>query len=366
MKISQMSKPKKILFLADCLVTQKAGIHFYVKQFIKRCITQYPHNQYFILLPYSSEEIDVKEIIVPINNIIPFHFRWRSFLGIPAAVKKLSPDVVIEMAHFGPFRIPNSIKRITVIHDITPILFPEWHDRMSHIMHKLFLPKILKQADHIITNSYHTKADIVEYMDDTIDKITVSYPSILPSNEEEKIKTNYPEKNEKYLLTVGTIEPRKNYVTLLRAFDKLCTRNKDIQLRIVGYKGWKAKPFFKLLDQSSFQDRIVVEGYTSEDRLLSLYKNATAFVFPSLYEGFGLPLLEAMSHGLPIICSDIPTSKEICADAALYFDKNSVDGLVTQLIKLLENSALYNEMQVATEVQFQSFNNLHLNLDHIL
>ncbi len=361
-----MNTPKKILFLADCLVTQKAGIHFFARQFIERCINQYTENQYFILLPYPYDELNAEEIIVPIKKYIPYHFRLRSFFDIPRAVKKLSPDVVIEMAHFGPFYIPESCLRVTVIHDLTPILFPEWHDKMSTLMHKILLPYILKNAEFIVSNSQKTRSDIIEYQEDTRDKIIVSYPSILSDTKEEKIYKNTILKNEKYLLTVGTIEPRKNYITLLRAFDKFCTRNKEIKLRIVGYKGWKAKPFFQLLKQSSFQDRIIVEGYTSKERLISLYNHATAFIFPSLYEGFGLPLLEAMSHNLPIICSDIPTSREVCADAALYFEKTNVDALVTQLILLLEDDALYQEKQIEIEVRYLAFNQQKLHLSQIL
>ena len=284
----------------------------------------------------------------------------------PRAVKKLSRDVVIEMAHFGPFNIPESASRVTVIHDITPILFPEWHDRMSTVMHKILLPNILKKADYIIVNSQKTQADLIEYSEDAKDKITVSYPSIVSQASKGVLYENTILKNEKYLLTVGTIEPRKNYVTLLRAFDKLCTRNNEIKLRIVGYKGWKAEPFFKLLRQSSFQDRIIVEGYTSKERLTSLYHHATAFVFPSLYEGFGLPLLEAMSRNLPIVCSDIPTSREICADAALYFEKTNVDTLITQLVLILENETIFQEKQIEIELRYLAFNQQALNLDHIL
>lgn len=368
-----MSEVKKIVFLADCLVTQKAGIHFFAKQFIQRIIKQYPDNQYHILLPHPYGQLDVEEIIVPSRTAVPFHFRLRSFFDIPKAVKKIKPDLVVEMAHFGPFGLPSGIKKATVIHDLTPILFPEWHDQMSTAMHNLLLPGILKRADHIIVNSKKTKDDLVEYRTSTEQRISVAYPAINPLSESQndtiapapKATTKSNLSKEKYLLSVGTIEPRKNYMTLIKAFDKLCTKYPDLHLRIVGYKGWRSKPFFELLERSSFTNRIILEGYTSDARLDDLYKNALAFVFPSLYEGFGMPVLEALSYGLPLVVSDIPTSKEICSDAALYFDKENDSELLEQIIRLMEDPELLKSYKQKSLDRFSEFNTSRLPLDHI-
>lgn len=354
---------KKVVFLADCLVTQKAGIHFYAKQFIKRIIRQYPQNQYFTVLPYPYGEIDTTEIIVPIRAWLPFHFRLRYFTSIPKAVSKLKPDLVIELAHFGPFRLDDSIKKLTVIHDLTPIMFPEWHDRLSTNMHKLLLPKILKHADGIVTNSIQTKNDVLKYLPETKDKIAVAYPKIIKEKSEVEINNNNLNTGEKYLLAVGTIEPRKNYGLLIKAFAKLAKIHSDIKLRIVGYKGWKSKDFFSLIQRSSFKDRIILEGYTSEQRLQSLYMEAHAFVFPSLYEGFGLPLLEALSFGLPIVCSDLETSKEICADSAFYFPKNNEHELMKILIELLKDSFDRKAQMQKSLDRFETFNSQKLDLD---
>lgn len=351
---------KKIVFLADCLITQKAGIHFYTKQFIKRSISQYPDNQYYIVLPYPYKELDAEEIIVPTKSFIPFHFRLRSFFGIPRAIKKIQPDLVIEMAHFGPFGIPTQIKRATVIHDLTPILFPEWHDRLSTLMHNQLLPGILKKADHLIVNSLKTKADLLAYSEETKGKIHLSYPSIRHKQNEDESENKI---NEKYLLTVGTIEPRKNYDKLIIAFDKLAKTFSDLHLRIVGYKGWKSNSVYNLIEKSSYKNRIILEGYTTEERLKNLYRNAYAFVFPSLYEGFGLPVLEALSHGLTIICSDIPTSREICDDAAIYFDKDNQNELAEKLFELLNNEPKRLELRAKSKERFIKFNSQKLDLD---
>jgi len=356
---------KKIVFLADCLVTQKAGIHFFAKQFIKRAISQYPDNQYFIVLPYPYGELNAKEILVPIKKWLPGHFRLRSFIEIPKAVKQLEPDLVIEMAHFGPFNLSSGIKKATVIHDLTPINFPEWHDKMSYLTHHIFLPKLLANSDYLVVNSDQTKDDLISFFPKAKSKILRSYPSLEDQQSKENEDLTGLLKDESYLLSVGTIEPRKNYLTLIKAFDKLASKFSKLHLRIVGYKGWKSKNVFELIERSSFMDRIILEGYTTDSRLRSLYTNATAFVFPSLYEGFGLPLLEALSFGLPILSSNIPTSKEVCADAALYFETTDDRALVEQALLLLQNEILRDEYAQKSKDRFIVFNQAQLQLDEL-
>jgi len=357
---------RKVVFLADCLVTQKAGIHFYARQFIKRAITQYPDNQYYTVLPYPYEQLDIEEILVPIKKWIPGHFRMRSFNEIPKVLKKLSPDLVIEMAHFGPFNLPKSIKKATVIHDLTPINFPQWHDKSSHYSHKFLLPKILKNSNQLLVNSVQTKQDLIDYYPACKDKTTVCYPYLMddPQGSAEDLTGLLAEAN--YLLSVGTIEPRKNYVTLLKAFDKLASKFSKLQLRLVGYKGWKSKNVFDLIERSSYKDRIILEGYTTDNRLRSLYAHAKAFVFPSLYEGFGLPLLEALSYSVPIVCSDIPTSREICGNSATYFAATDDRALVEKTLQLLNDEDFHTAQSNKSQVRFLEFNQAKLPLDSLL
>ncbi len=319
---------KRIVFLADCLVTQKAGIYYYTKQFIKRVIEQYPNNEYAVLVPKPTQLFDIEEIIVPIKTWLPFHLRIRSFGAIPKAIKKHQANMVIEMAHFGPFLLPDHIRRVTCIHDITPLLYPEWHDKISHYGHKWTLGKIIKKAEHIIVNSAVTKKDVESYYPASKNKVSIAYPAIL-STLETHSKSSTP---QKYFLAVGTIEPRKNYLLLLDAFESIAADDQEIKLFIVGHKGWKSANVFDRINNSAFKDRIIVEGYVNEDRIKLLYKNALAFIFPTLYEGFGMPLLEAMSFGIPIVCSDIDICREVCGDAATYF-KNKSD-----LIELMQAS----------------------------
>jgi glycosyltransferase involved in cell wall biosynthesis len=351
---------KKVVFLADCLITQKAGIHYYALQFIKRTIAKYTDHDYYIVVPERYNHLNVNQIIIPINSKIPFHLRIRNIWHIPKSINKLNPDIVIEMAHFGPFRLNPNIKRVTVIHDLTAVLYPEWHDKASHIVQKLFLKKILKKADHIITNSHSTAKSITEYQPLTKDKISVVYPSI---NVHDK-KYNSSNNKGVYFLSVGTIEPRKNYVQLIKAFEKVAADNREVQLVIIGYKGWKYEPVINTIEKSTYSDRIILKGYLSEEELMTYYRHSIAFVFTTLYEGFGIPLLEAMSLGSVIISSDITISREVCGHAALYY--KDTDDLSIKMIDVLNNQDSYTEMRKAALKQAIAINSVSIDLDNIL
>ena len=154
-----------------------AGIHYYARQFIERVISQYPQHEYYHI---TSSEYPVhrsQNIIIPILRSIPFHYRIRYISSIPKRIKDLDPDIVIEMAHFGPFFLPKSIKSYVVVHDLTPILYPQYHDWISVLWHRLFFGNLLQKVDGIITNSKTTKNDVGNHFGIRLNKITVAYPN---------------------------------------------------------------------------------------------------------------------------------------------------------------------------------------------
>ena len=143
--------------------------------------------------------------------------------------------------------------------------------------------------------------------------------------------------NNDFLLTVGTIEPRKNLVTLVRAFEEVARSlpESNLQLVIAGGRGWLSGPIFQMMEKSPARDRIVLTDYLHDDDLRALYGSCRAFVYPSLYEGFGLPPLEAMACGAPVIASRIPALAETTGDAALLFDHTSANDLAQKILALV-------------------------------
>ena len=354
--------PKKIAFLADCLVTQKAGIHFYTHQFIKRAIEDYPQNQYFIILEKPYGQFEATEIIVPTNKSLPFHFRLRSFTSIPKAVNRLNPDVVIEMAHFGPFRLNPKIKRVTVIYDLTPILFPKWHNSMSYWIHKIFLPGIIKKSNKIICISKKTQTDLIELYPHAENKTLVSYPFVNPKVFIETKKTIHP---HAFFLSVGTIEPRKNYLTLVKAFEIFAATNENFDLIIIGYNGWKSNTLLNYIKASPYCDRIILKGYVSKSDLRHYYRQCMTFIYPTHYEGFGLPLLEAFHFNKPILASDIDICREVCQDAAIYFSKDQHQDLANKMQNITHDKVTQNRLAKATKTRLAYFTNLKLGLQEI-
>jgi glycosyltransferase involved in cell wall biosynthesis len=277
------------------------------------------------------------------NYLFPGYAALRMFWIIPRKIRKMKADIVVETAHFGPFNLPSKIKRVTVIHDLTPILFPGLHRFHSQLLQKIFLKKILKRASLIITNSKNTSKDVVDYSPQSEQKVKSIYLGRDTDIEYcADLEIIQPYTNgHPYFLFAGTIEPRKNLEMLLEAFElfKQISGGND-RLIIVGQRGWKSKTFFRKLRQHPFRDEIILTGYVERSVLSALYSHATAFVFPSIYEGFGLPVLEAMSCGTPCLLSNSSSLPEIGGNAAYYFDDQDATELASFMIKISSNEEL--------------------------
>jgi len=328
----------RIAILADPIDNQYAGIHIYTKEFVK-ALANYPtEHEYILIRANASDEFQ------PLKNVVVKHLAWlpgykalRMFVLIPLALRRLKVDAVLEPAHFGPFNLPKRMKRITVIHDLTPILFPQWHPFHSQLLQNTMLRSILKRARLIITNSDNTTSDLLKCYPENQNKVK----RIFLGRDESFVATNNKAiihkygLSESFFLFTGTIEPRKNLIFLLNAYTmyRNTTDNKH-QLVIVGKKGWKCDDFFVALDQHPYRDDIKLLGYVERTELSALYSNCRAFIYPSLYEGFGLPVLEAMSCGAVCIISYISSLPEVGGNAALRFTLGNTAELV-ELMKLV-------------------------------
>ncbi len=339
----------RIVFIADALDIQYAGVHVYTREIIRAVTTLDQKNEYILIRPESKNQYEgIEEVIVPLSDKIPMHRGIRQYGAIPSAARKLNPDIVIEPGHFGPFFLPKKVKRVTVIHDITPVIMPDYHIFMSRVFHKLFLPGILKRANHIITNSEYTKSDVTTHYPITRDKTTAILLGKDESFKRDPQVTFLQKYNIKkpYLLYVGTLEPRKNLSRLISAFEKLIDNGIcNHQLVLAGKKGWKIDDLYTQIENSSAKNNIVLPGFIDKEDLAGLYTNAEVFVYPSYYEGFGLPILEAMSCGTPVITSNTSSLPEVGGDAALYFDPMSIDDLYQTMAKLISDKNLLLEME---------------------
>ena len=219
---------------------------------------------------------------------------------------------------------------------MTPVTHPEWHNKVSYWAHKIFLPGITKKAHSIIANSQTTKSELESYYPKSKNKTYIYQPkSKYDSDSIDKAVKSQISSKSKYILSIGTIEPRKNYIAGIEAFERIKKEFPDLKWKIAGYKGWKSEAFLKNRDRSEFKEDIQLLNYVSEQEMQTLIRNAEAFLWLSLKEGLGMPLIDALYFNKAIISNDIPSAREVCDTSAQYFNVQNPNELYSLLKKLL-------------------------------
>lgn len=325
----------RIAIIADPIDNQKGGVHVYTRELVS-ALRRNPGGHEYILVreKFDPEMLDFQQIVIPNIRIGLGLAALRLFFVVPLVLWWQKVDAVFEPAHFGPFNLPRSIKRITMIHDLTPILFPEYHRFHSQLLQRVFLKGILKKADLILTNSKHTLHDLMQYYPQAASKshaiLLANDPIFRPMLKEEILKPDAVD--QPFFLAVGTIEPRKNLVRLLEAYRIYRTQYQGENLLIIaGQRGWKAEAFFEAFEKHPFRSDIRITGYIPDQTLAAYYTQAKALIYPSEYEGFGLPVLEAMACSCPVICSNTSSLPEVGGEAAVYVDPMDTDDLALQM-----------------------------------
>jgi glycosyltransferase involved in cell wall biosynthesis len=237
------------------------------------------------------------------------------------------------------------IPTILTVHDLIFRHFPQYHKPLNRWYLNLTMPLYCRRATHIIAISEQTRRDLTSAYGIPAEKITVIHEAA-----DSRFRAQSPQAiaaararyqlPEQYLLFVGTVEPRKNLIRLLSAFERLQADGLTDGLVIVGKRGWLYDDFFTALERSPSKAAVVFPGYVPDEDLPAIYAGAQALVMPSLYEGFGLPVLEAMACATPVACSDNSCLPEIAGDAALFFDPTSVDSIRDVIGRILDDPDL--------------------------
>ncbi len=338
-----LASPMRVVILADPLDNQHAGIHYYTWNLVSQLGKVNSDIDYYILRRKKDELFPEDKQIVVKNYRFPGYAALRMFWIIPRKLRKLKVDVVVEPAHFGPFNLPKRMKRVTVIHDLTPILFPHLHRFHSQLLQRIFLKGILRRAKLIISNSKNTAKDIESYDPVLKNRIISIYlgrdEHITYCEQDDYLKRMFKEKP--YFLFAGTIEPRKNLTALLKAYELYRDQSNDAPLLVIaGRQGWKNRVFFEALRKHPFRQDIILTGYLPRHLMAALYSQAIALLLPSLYEGFGLPVVEAMSCGTPCLLSETSSLPEVGGEAALYFNPEDPASIAKSMIKISTDESL--------------------------
>jgi len=321
---------KRIAILAEALDNQNAGIHVYLKNLVSGLKAQNQHEYILIRMQKSTVDYGLESLILkPLP--IPGYMLFRKLVHLPLFLRKHQFDAVIEPAHFGPFFLKKGTKRITIIHDLTPVLFPQFHPLHSVILHKVLLRGILKRADLVVTNSHNTSKDLIDYCPGVESKIRMVYPAINPIfkrtlNEEVLKKYKI---TEDYFLSVGTFEPRKDHLTIVKAFELYKEANPESKnvLVLAGRRGWKSKTLFQYINKSTYKKEIIILLNVLTDHLPILYSHCTAFIYASIYEGYGFPVVEAHNCGAKCIVARNSSLEEVGKGIGLFFETSNHQNL---------------------------------------
>lgn len=329
------------------------GIGWFSFETLKRMVTNHPEHEFFFLFDRTySEEFVFASNVTPVVIGPPtrhpvlwyFWFQWQ----VPKILKELKADLFISPD--GYLSLSTNVPQIPVIHDINFVHRPKDLPFTSRWYYNYFFRKFARKAQQIVTVSSYSKTDIANTYQINADKIDVVYNGVNPlyqpieASEQKQIRKKYAASHP-YFLYVGALHPRKNILGLLKAFEqyKNLTTN-DYKLILVGSEMFGNKEAQRFFKQMLHNDDIIFTGRIPSSELAKLLASAQALVFVPFFEGFGIPIIEAMASGTPVICSKTTSLPEVGGDAAFYVDPHDVNSIAQALQTLTDNEKLRAQM----------------------
>jgi glycosyltransferase involved in cell wall biosynthesis len=342
-------------------ITNRSGTGYYTQKLLEYLGRADSENEYVLFCPRGYERhlerpgmfnypnFHVEEVF---TDSQAGHVMWKQFF-LPRLAQKHSLDLIHYPSFIASLRL--NLPSVLTVHDLCFSLFPETFSRLRRPYYQYIIPRSILHCDTIIVDSQSTKRDLLKSFRRREGRVETAPLGVDPvtffpiKDEREKIRVR-----EKYrlpapfLLYVGTLEPRKNIPRLIRAFSyAVVAKGLPHHLVIAGRKGWLFDEIFKEVKLLNLSDRVHFPGFVEPSDLPAVYSLAHAFVYPSLYEGFGLPCLEAMSCGTPVIASGASSLPEIVADSALTVDPLSVESIAEALAQICLDAGLRERLSGA-------------------
>jgi glycosyltransferase involved in cell wall biosynthesis len=280
-------------------------------------------------------------------RMMPFPRLW-THLRLSWEMAARPPDVLFVPAHVLPLVHPR--RSVVTVHDLGYLYYPQAHTRWARMYLQWSTAYNARSAAHVIADSQATKRDLIQHCGAPPEKVTVIYPgwdsTFAPVRDVARLAAVCERYGiaAPYVIYVGTLQPRKNLTGLLDAFSNLVCQGRDLHLAIVGKKGWLYEPLFARVRELGLEERVHFTGYVPQADLPALLSGARAFVLPSLYEGFGFPVLEAMACGTPVVCSDVASLPEVAGDAAILVNPHNTAQLTQALLRVLVDDALRHDL----------------------
>jgi len=327
------------------------GYGHYTAEVVRRMIEAHPEDEFLLLYdrPWEHDFIDqphVTHLLVTPAARHPLSFKYWYDIKATAAVKRWKADVWFQP--YGFCSLTSSVPQVLMIHDLSFKHYPLYISWYQRLYYRWFTPAFIRKAKKLITVSDFSKNDLRSTYRVAENKIAVipgaARTGFIPLGWEEKlaVKNGYADGRE-YFLFVGGIHPRKNLLNLLKAFSHFKKwQHSNMKLLVAGRMAWQYDDLLEKIKTYKYRDDVVLLGYLPDIQLQRVVGAAYALVYPSWFEGFGLPILEAMQAGIPVICSNTSSMPEVAGDAALLIDPSNPDAIGKEMLGLYRNEGIRN------------------------
>jgi len=331
-------------------VHQQAGLSRYTERLATHLLAQQNLQVTLFYNAHSGHQLPKTLQAAPARAISLGQYGWRLSVFASQIVRRpiyarhtTGNRLYHATEHLLPY-LP-AIPTVLTVHDLIFEEYPEHHTRLNRLFLQTAMPLFVKAADVIIAVSQQTRRDLIARYSTPAEKIHVIYEGIDPRFQPASHSEIMAIRNERsYLLMVGTLDPRKNHATAFRALARLKARGIEQQLVIVGGTGWLFEPVRALVDELGLNDAVIFAGYVPDEDLPALYSGADCLLLPSLYEGFGFPVLEALACGTPVVCSNTSSLPEVAGDVAIQVDPTDDAALAAAIQRVLSEPGLADSM----------------------
>lgn len=342
------------------------GVGHYTFELARALARHYPSDQFELIAPFDfqpSVTAHLEHEPVPNLSLVSLGVknvrgRWWS-LYLPRYLKRASLDLF----HGTNYELPlwNRRRTVLTVHDLSSLLYPELHRRQLARRMRLRLPLAVKLAKAIITPTEAVQRELCSRLKVKPGKVTAIHEAPresfqpVPRQDSMRVRQRLGIEND-FLLFVGTLEPRKNLLTLLRALGQLLRETSLLpQLVVAGGEGWLMDETFALIGDEGLREHLRLTGYLQDHDLRALYSSCATFIYPSLYEGFGLPPLEAIACGAPVVASRISALQETLGEAAMLVDPLDADALAKAIASLLQDGKRRDQLIQTGQGRLKAF-----------
>lgn len=340
------------------------GMGWYTYELCQRWVQNHPADEFILIYDrpqkqYLIEGKNVTSVVIGPKARHFFSFWYWFDVQIPKVLRTHQVDLFFSPDNFLSLR--TSVPTVLTTHDIAHFHYPEQVAWMHRPYYQLFIPRFLKKAQHIISVSAHGKLDLIQHYQVPTNKISVvpngTRTVFQPLSEEEKIRVKAKfSQGQDYFFFLGAIHPRKNVLGLMQAYELFRQKSAaPVKLLIAGKLAWQVEEIKALHEASTYRDDILFLGYLPEESAAQLMAAATALTYLSFFEGFGLPVLEALCTDTPVITSNVSSLPEVAGDAALLVDPHDPEAIAEAMLRIWQEPTLREDLVQKGRVQRQLF-----------